>query len=116
VERRGRRLDNSGLYQRGVVRPPKERRQITCRLPPDLIEYAEHEAYLRTARPPYATVTLSDVIRIALAHLRATARTQVDLAPRRQECVVVVSGDSSFCSTCGLRWDTNDYDPPACPN
>lgn len=104
--------NGSGQYAR-VPRMPKQRKQITCRLPPELIDYAEREAYLRTARPPYREVSLSEVIRLALIHFRATAAATVP--GDRKPCSTVISGDQTFCATCGLRWDTNDVDPPACP-
>ena len=27
---------------------------------------------------------------------------------------VTISGDTMSCADCGLQWDTNDIDPPAC--
>lgn len=102
----------SGEYAR-VPRLPKQRKQVTVRLPKDLIDYAEREAYLRTARPPYNEVSLSEVIRLALIHFRNTAAATVP--GDRKPCATVTAGDRSFCSTCGLQWDTNDIDPPQCP-
>ena len=104
--------DGSGMYARGL-RVPKPRRQITVRLPADLIDYAERDAYIRSAQPPYKEVTLSDVIRIALQHLRDTAAATVPAD--RDPCSHVQVSDMTFCSTCGLRWDTNDPCPPECP-
>ena len=106
------RKDGSGQYAR-VQRIPRPRKQITCRLPVDLIDYAEREAYMLSARPPYNTVTLSDVIRMALSHFRNTAAAMVP--GDRKPCYTVITGDQTFCATCGLRWDTNDVDPPSCP-
>lgn len=104
--------DRSGQYAR-VPRVPKVRKQVTVRLPAELIDYAEREAYIRSARPPYAEVTLSEVIRLALIHFQATAAATVP--GDKKPCSTVVSGDMTFCATCGLRWDTNDHDPPKCP-
>lgn len=101
-----------GEYAR-VPRVPKPRKQVTVRLPPELIDYAEREAYLRTSRPPYQEVTLSDVIRMALTHFQNTAAAV--LPGDRKPCATVQAGDQTFCATCGLRWDTNDTDPPKCP-
>lgn len=101
-----------GEYAR-VPRVPKQRRQVTVRLPADLIDYAEREAYIRSSRPPYEEVTMSEVIRLALTHFRNTAAATVP--GDRKPCSTVVTGDMSFCATCGLRWDTNDTDPPKCP-
>lgn len=41
------------------------------------------------------------------------ARSVVDLPP----CIIRQAGDSTFCAAdgCGLRWDTNDPEPPGCP-
>lgn len=104
--------DGSGQYAR-KLRVPKVRKQVTVRLPAELIDYAEREAYIRSARPPYAEVTLSEVIRLALCHFRDTAAATVP--GDKKPCAPVISGDMTFCATCGLRWDTNDTDPPACP-
>ena len=30
-------------------------------------------------------------------------------------CRLVVAGGETYCASCGLRWDTNDPEPPACP-
>lgn len=106
------RGDGSGRYPR-VFRNPKPRRQVTVRLPPELIDYLEREAYIRSARPPYQEVTLSEVMRLAIEHFRDTAAATVP--GDRKPCSTVVSGDMSFCASCGLRWDTNDTDPPKCP-
>ncbi len=106
------RKDRSGLYPR-VPRVPLPRKQVTVRLPAELIDYAEREAYLRTSQPPYKEVTLSEVIRLALIHFRDTAAATVPGDPK--PCRVVTVGDQSFCATCGLRWDTNDPEPPKCP-
>lgn len=100
-------------YGGSPLRVPGRRRQISLRLSQDLIDYAEREAYLRSARPPYDEVTLSDVMRMALEHFRATAAAVLPDAPK--PCATVVAGDMTFCSTCGLRWDTNDSSPPGCP-
>lgn len=107
-----RRGDGSGQYAR-VPRVPKPRKQVTIRLPAELIDYAEREAYIRSAQPPYEEVTLSEVVRIALQHLRDTAPATVP--PDRDPCSHVQASDMTFCSTCGLRWDTNDPSPPECP-
>ena len=101
-----------GQYAR-IPRIPKPREQVTCRLPAELIDYLEREAYIRSARPPYKEVALSEVIRLAIIHFRNTAAATVP--GDKKPCSTVVSGDMSFCATCGLRWDTNDVDPPQCP-
>ena len=101
-----------GQYAR-EPRVPMPRKQVTVRLPPDLIDYLEREAYIRSARPPYKEVTLSEVFRLAIEHFRKTAAATVP--GDRKPCSTVVTGDMSFCASCGLRWDTNDTDPPKCP-
>lgn len=101
-----------GQYPR-VPRVPKLRKQVTVRLPQELIDFAERDAYIRSSRPPYEEVTLSDVFRLALAHFQATAAATVP--GDRKPCSTVVTGDMTFCATCGLRWDTNDAEPPKCP-
>ena len=94
-------MAGAGQYKRGL-RSPKERRQITLRLSRELQDFAEREAYLRSSLPPYEEVTLSDVMRIALEHLRDTNPTVV---PRRMKgCDVVSFGEDGFCATCGRRW------------
>lgn len=30
-------------------------------------------------------------------------------------CQIKIAGDSTWCETCELRWDTNDSNPPTCP-
>ena len=32
----------------------------------------------------------------------------------RQKCRIKICADETICESCGLRWDTNDIDPPAC--
>lgn len=33
----------------------------------------------------------------------------------RDQCAIRQAGDATWCETCGEEWDTNDYEPPACP-
>lgn len=100
-----------GIYQRGA-RIPKPRKQITVKITQDLLDFAEHEAYIRSSRPPYRTYTLSDIVRIALAHLKKTAASK---APEvKKPCAPVIAAEMAFCATCGIRWD-NESPVPPCP-
>lgn len=34
--------------------------------------------------------------------------------PKRHDCQARQYGDQMICAACGLNWDTNDPEPPAC--
>ena len=34
--------------------------------------------------------------------------------PKRHDCQAHQYGDQMICAACGLNWDTNDPEPPAC--
>ena len=34
--------------------------------------------------------------------------------PKRHDCQARRYGDQMICAACGLNWDTNDPEPPAC--
>ena len=38
----------------------------------------------------------------------------LDLPEPQEKCRIKICGDETVCEICGLRWDTNDIDPPAC--
>lgn len=46
--------------------------------------------------------------------IRGYHRTAETL-PKGVTCAIRRMSDQEACSTCGLAWDVNDPDPPACP-
>lgn len=40
---------------------------------------------------------------------------EIQVPDKEAKCKTVQHGDLTECKTCGLRWDTNDPEPPHCP-
>lgn len=92
------------MERRGIPRKgPPERKQISIRLPKEMLDFLDQEALRLTARPPFMDVTVSDVVRLSVMHYQETMASK-PYQPRL--CDIVSQGDESMCARCGKRWET----------
>lgn len=90
----------NGGWVRAAHRPPIKKKQISVRLPEDVLDRAERTCMDLSARPPFAEVTISDLVRRGLELAMAEL---VPPAPRPAPCHWVIVGERSLCAICGSK-------------
>lgn len=102
----------NGGWIRPAHRPPVKRKQISVRLPLEVQDEAEKVAMELSARPPFAEVTVSDLIRWGLEHVLKEYRPE---RRTNRPCITTSRGNgalghimSHLCIVCGST------DPEVC--